>query len=169
MEARRALPETLRLKEDLERAKASRDAKPKGQQVFLQKYHHKGAFYTVRLVSHSSFLFAPADSLFVRQQDLEVLKKHDYTAPAESTNRNMESLPAAMQVRNFGKRSQSKYQHLAKEDTTKPDAGWAKKGPGFGGSGGGKDGAGAAGGCFTCGGPHVRRTGFGLSALSFAC
>lgn len=60
------MPEGLRMKEDLERAKKSRDDKQKGQQgacllsrrsadqltpspfaVFLQKYHHKGAFYTV--------------------------------------------------------------------------------------------------------------------------
>lgn len=66
MEARRAMPEELRMKEDMDRAKKLRDEKPKGQQgpsrvsfslhsahilylsVFLQKYHHKGAFYTVR-------------------------------------------------------------------------------------------------------------------------
>ncbi|KAK4698261.1 microfibrillar-associated protein 1, partial [Phenoliferia sp. Uapishka_3] len=125
VEARRALPEALRMKEDMERAKKSRDEKTKGGQVFLQKYHHKGAFYT----------------------DTEVLKKHDYTAPTVSTNRNVESLPAVMQKRNFGK-----YTHLAAEDTTNADAGWAKKSA-FGGPGGGKDAAG--GGCFTCGGPHV--------------
>ncbi|ORY48829.1 splicing factor, Prp19-binding domain-domain-containing protein [Leucosporidium creatinivorum] len=126
VEARRALPETLRLKEDTERAKKSREEKQKGNQVFMQKYHHKGAFYT----------------------DSEVLKKHDYSAPTASTVRDMASLPKAMQVRNFGKASQSKYTHLAAEDTTKGDAGWAKK---TGAAGG------AAGGCFACGGPHLKR------------
>jgi microfibrillar-associated protein 1 len=40
-------PESERLKEDLEFAEKTRKAKPKGKQVFLQKFHHKGAFYTV--------------------------------------------------------------------------------------------------------------------------
>lgn len=47
IERRRALPEEVRLKEDLERAQKSRDEKPKGQQKFLQKYWHKGAFHQV--------------------------------------------------------------------------------------------------------------------------
>ena len=47
IERRRALPEEQSLKEDLENAKKSRDEKPKGQQKFLQKYWHKGAFHQV--------------------------------------------------------------------------------------------------------------------------
>lgn len=59
IERRRALPEAQRLKEDLERAQKLRDEKPKGQQKFLQKYWHKGAFHQVsshvaRLVSFNS-------------------------------------------------------------------------------------------------------------------
>lgn len=49
VERRRALPEEQRLKEDLEHAKKLRDEKPKGEQRFLQKYWHKGAFHQVRL------------------------------------------------------------------------------------------------------------------------
>jgi hypothetical protein len=45
------MPESERLKEDLEYAEKTRKAKPKGKQVFLQKYHHKGAFYAVRPLS----------------------------------------------------------------------------------------------------------------------
>lgn len=48
VERRRALPEDQRLKEDLERAQKTREEKPKGQQKFLQKYWHKGAFHQVR-------------------------------------------------------------------------------------------------------------------------
>ena len=48
IERRRALPEEQRLKEDMENAKRTRDEKPKGQQKFLQKYWHKGAFFQVR-------------------------------------------------------------------------------------------------------------------------
>ena len=47
IERRRALPEEQRLKEDMENAKRTRDEKPKGQQKFLQKYWHKGAFHQV--------------------------------------------------------------------------------------------------------------------------
>ncbi|BGP34109.1 hypothetical protein JCM10296v2_005924 [Rhodotorula toruloides] len=128
VEARRALPEELRLKEDMERADKTRKEKKKGQQVFLQKYHHKGVFH----------------------QDLDILKKHDYTAPTASTITDVSSLPAVMQKRNFGKAHQTKYTHLAAEDTSRTSGGWGKpSGPG-GGAGGGKD-----GGCFLCGGPHV--------------
>ncbi len=48
VERRRALPEAQRMKEDLEHAKKLREEKPKGQQKFLQKYWHKGAFHQVR-------------------------------------------------------------------------------------------------------------------------
>lgn len=48
IERRRALPEEQRLREDLERAEKTRADKPKGQQKFLQKYWHKGAFHQVR-------------------------------------------------------------------------------------------------------------------------
>lgn len=47
VERRRALPEEQRLREDLARAEQTRADKPKGQQKFLQKYWHKGAFHQV--------------------------------------------------------------------------------------------------------------------------
>ena len=47
VERRRALPEGQRMQEDLEHAKKLREEKPKGQQKFLQKYWHKGAFHQV--------------------------------------------------------------------------------------------------------------------------
>jgi microfibrillar-associated protein 1 len=47
VERRRAMPAEQRMKEDLERAQKLRDEKPKGQQKFLQKYWHKGAFHQV--------------------------------------------------------------------------------------------------------------------------
>lgn len=96
-------------------------------------------------------------------QDSEILTKHDYTEPTNSTNRNMESLPAAMQVRNFGKMSQSKYTHLAAEDTTgvnnvKKSGTWGAGTLGVGGSGGATGGS----GCFNCGGAHVCPSSFPL-------
>ncbi|GAA5867857.1 hypothetical protein JCM3774_005886 [Rhodotorula dairenensis] len=134
VEARRALPEELRIKEDTERAEKSRKEKQRGQQAFLQKYHHKGVFH----------------------QDMEILKKHDYTAPTESTITDVSSLPAVMQKRNFGKAHQTKYTHLAAEDTSRQSGGWGR--PGGGGGGGGSGAAGGSGaGCFLCGGPHLKR------------
>ncbi|TKA53745.1 hypothetical protein B0A53_03787 [Rhodotorula sp. CCFEE 5036] len=128
VEARRALPEELRIKEDTERAEKSRKEKQRGQQAFLQKYHHKGVFH----------------------QDMDILKKHDYTAPTESTITDVSSLPAVMQKRNFGKAHQTKYTHLAAEDTSRQSGGWGRPG----GTGGSGSGSGAGAGCFVCGGPH---------------
>lgn len=95
VERRRALPEEQRMKEDLERAKKLREEKPKGKQVFLQKYWHKGAFH----------------------QDQDILKRHDFTEATESTM-DVSLLPSVMQVKNFGKRGRTKYTHLLDQDTT---------------------------------------------------
>ncbi|KAI0739598.1 splicing factor, Prp19-binding domain-containing protein [Daedaleopsis nitida] len=129
IERRRALPEEQRLKEDMERAEQSRKEKPKGQQKFLQKYWHKGAFH----------------------QDEEVLKRHDYTEATESTV-DVSLLPKVMQVKNFGKRGRTKYTHLLDQDTTVASGG-------FGGTAPVKAGgtSTAGGGCFLCGGPHLKK------------
>ncbi|KAJ1311599.1 hypothetical protein OPQ81_010076 [Rhizoctonia solani] len=131
-ERRAALPEEQRLKEDMERAEKSRADKPQGKQKFLQKYWHKGAFH----------------------QDAEILKRHDFTEATESTI-DASLLPAVMQVKNFGKRGQTKYTHLRDQDTT------VKQGE-FGAAAIGKAPrpAGQVGvqeGCFNCGGPHLKR------------
>ncbi|KAF8588464.1 hypothetical protein K439DRAFT_1645454 [Ramaria rubella] len=125
LERRRALPEEVRLKEDLERAQKTRDDKPKGQQKFLQKYWHKGAFH----------------------QDEEILRRHDFTEATESTI-DVSLLPKVMQVKDFGKRSRTKYTHLLDQDTTIASGG-------FGGLGPAKPGA--QQGCFACGGPHLKK------------
>jgi microfibrillar-associated protein 1 len=129
IERRRALPEEQRLREDLEHAEKSRAEKPKGQQKFLQKYWHKGAFH----------------------QDEEILTRHDYTEATSSTV-DVSMLPKVMQVRNFGKRSRTKYTHLVDQDTTAGNGG-------FGGAGAVKAGGSSTqgGGCFICGGPHLKK------------
>lgn len=129
IERRRALPEEQRLKEDLERANKLREEKPKGQQKFLQKYWHKGAFH----------------------QDDAILTRHDYTEATESTV-DISMLPEVMRVKNFGKRSRTKYTHLMDQDTTQGSGG-------FGGAGSVKTGGRSTegGGCFLCGGPHLKK------------
>lgn len=132
IERRRAMPEAERLAEDTERAERSRQEKKKGDQGFLQKYYHKGSFF----------------------QDLDILKKRDYTAMTESSV-DKKALPTVMQVRDYGKKSRSKWTHLANEDTSRKQGDPRFKG--ISGTSKGID-AGAAGqGCFLCGGPHLRR------------
>lgn len=133
IERRRALPEAQRLQEDLEHAKASRESKPKGSQKFLQKYWHKGAFH----------------------QDDEVLTKHDYTAATESTV-DVSMLPSVMQVRDFGKRSRTKYTHLVDQDTSRTSGGFGGGSNRPGGSAVTKFGD-FTQGCFNCGGPHLKK------------
>jgi hypothetical protein len=95
----------------------------------LQKYWHKGAFH----------------------QDEEILQRHDFTEATESTT-DVSMLPKVMQVKNFGKRSRTKYTHLLDQDTT------AANGE-FGATGGVKAGGKSTdgGGCFLCGGPHLKK------------
>ncbi|KAF9535769.1 splicing factor, Prp19-binding domain-containing protein [Crepidotus variabilis] len=128
VERRRALPEEQRMKEDLEHAQKLREEKPKGQQKFLQKYWHKGAFHQV-----------------------QILQRHDFTEATESTV-DVSVLPALMQVKNFGKRSRTKYTHLVDQDTTIKAGGFGGHAPVKAG-GSGTDGV----GCFLCGGPHMKK------------
>ncbi|KZP00965.1 hypothetical protein CALVIDRAFT_533287 [Calocera viscosa TUFC12733] len=136
VERRRALPEEQRLREDLEHAKKLREEKPKGQQKFLQKYWHKGAFH----------------------QDSEVLTRHDYTEATESTI-DISVLPKVMQVKNFGKRSQTKYTHLLDQDTTVGNGGFggAKSKSGTRPAGEVGQNGQSGSGCFVCGGPHLKK------------
>lgn len=73
------------------------------QGTFLQKYYHKGVFYL--------------DEESVQSPD--DIRNRDFHAPTEKDMVNKKLLPRVMQVRDFGKKSQSKWTYLRNEDTTK--------------------------------------------------
>jgi microfibrillar-associated protein 1 len=84
-------------------------------------------------------------------QDEDILKRHDFTEATESTV-DVSMLPKVMQVKNFGKRSRTKYTHLLDQDTTVAAGGFGGVAPVKAG-GTGVEG----GGCFLCGGPHLKK------------
>lgn len=67
---------------------------------FMQKYYHKGAFYT--------------------DDDVigEALKKTNEAAPVLEDKFDKTILPEIMQVKNFGMAGRTKYTHLVDQDTT---------------------------------------------------
>lgn len=76
------------------------------------------------------------------------MKKHDYTEATLSTV-DVAMLPKVMQVKDFGKRSRTKYTHLLDQDTTRAEKAAAAGSNGAAGSN--------SAGCFLCGGPHLKK------------
>ena len=117
---RRALTDEERLEEDKrsgryrapgEARRARRDDERKdggkGESNYLQRYHHRGAFY----LDEDTLNQAGKDD--VRHRALE------YSRSATGDRVDKRSLPEVMQVKNFGLAGYStKYKGLAKEDTT---------------------------------------------------
>lgn len=100
-------------RQDFYRAKLAEDAEKeaeKGEYGFLQKYYHPGAFFQDAVEKEP-----------VLQRDYSVATGIDRIAPHKDT------LPEPLQVRDFGKRSRSKWKHLTAEDTTAFDYGWGSK------------------------------------------
>ncbi|SPQ93621.1 unnamed protein product (mitochondrion) [Plasmodiophora brassicae] len=90
---------------EAEKAAARANAPEKGKLKFLQRYHHKGAFYQDKV-------------------DTELLQR-DYAAPTGvDAEIDRAALPAVLQVKNFGFASRTKYTHLADQDTSRDDP-WA--------------------------------------------
>jgi len=78
----------------------------KGKYKFMQKYYHRGAFYTDQ-----------EDQLLSRDISGATLEdKFDKTV-----------LPKVMQVKNFGRSGRTKYTHLVDQDTTQFDAAWSQE------------------------------------------
>ena len=109
LERRRNLSDAERAKEDeafrAQRADAGQD---KGAWKFLQKYYHKGAYFQDEDESGNNRL-GP-----VMMQDFGAATGNDRVG-------DKSTLPAPMQVKNFGMRSQVKWTHLGKEDTMSKD------------------------------------------------
>ncbi|KAJ3107560.1 hypothetical protein HDU97_003865 [Phlyctochytrium planicorne] len=79
-------------------------AKEKEKYSFLQKYYHKGAFFS----------------------DQEILNR-DFNQPTLEDKFDKSVLPAVMQVKKFGKIGQTKWTHLTNEDTSIGDSAWFQK------------------------------------------
>lgn len=88
VERRRAMPEEQRLAEDMAYAAETRARKPRGHQGFMQKYYHRGAFF----------------------QDMDILQRDFTEQSADAVDKTM--LPRIMHVRDFGKRSRSKWTYV---------------------------------------------------------
>jgi microfibrillar-associated protein 1 len=105
--------------EDIERRRIMTDAQvaeenrkdgildvEKPKMKFLQKYYHKGAFYT--------------DDDKVG----EALEKTNALEPTLEDHQDKTTLPSILQVKNFGKHGRTKYTHLVDQDTTTLDSPW---------------------------------------------
>jgi len=90
-------------------AQASSIAKieDKAKWNFLQKYYHKGAFFQTEAE------YKGEEAPLVGE-----LKNRDISSATGDDVFDKASLPRVMQVKNFGRRGQSKWTHLAAEDTT---------------------------------------------------
>ncbi|EZG56588.1 Prp19-binding domain splicing factor [Gregarina niphandrodes] len=83
----------------------------KGKMGFMQKYYHRGAFYSDVTPHEKSF-------------------EKDFNAAVGEDRLDKTLLPKILQVRrgDFGKRSRSKYTHLVDQDTTDRTSAWGKSG-----------------------------------------
>ena len=89
-------------------AKRAEQEKEKPKMAFMQKYYHKGAFFQES--ADDAFGTAGRDEIY----------KRDFSAPTAEEKFDKSILPAAMQVRKgkFGRAGQTKWTHLAAEDTS---------------------------------------------------
>lgn len=85
--------------------------KDKGTIKFMQKYYHKGAFYM-------------DDDSMKAQDDV---RRKSYNEPTLEDKFDKSQMPKPMQVKNFGRSGQTKWTHLANEDTTQWDSAWAQE------------------------------------------
>ncbi|KAJ3207715.1 hypothetical protein HDU67_007279 [Dinochytrium kinnereticum] len=107
IEREKAEIERRRNMTDAELIEENERLKPKeegSKYQFLQKYYHKGAFYS----------------------DMEILTR-DYNQPTLEDKFDKSILPSVMQVKKFGRVGQTKWTHLTNEDTSIGDSAWFQK------------------------------------------
>ena len=97
----------LEMKSQEARASSMAKIEDKAKWNFLQKYYHKGAFFQTEAVYKGEEAPLVGD-----------LKNRDISSATGDDVFDKASLPQVMQVKNFGKRGQTKWTHLAAEDTT---------------------------------------------------
>lgn len=102
---RRGLTDEERVAEDKAEGLLNGDDEGDGKAKwkFMQKYFHKGAFYM--------------DEDSIKDKDDVRIKNYAKEGTLED-NIDKEKLPEVLQVKNFGKRSRTKYTHLLDQDTT---------------------------------------------------
>jgi microfibrillar-associated protein 1 len=107
LERRRGLTDAERRAEDEAAGRLSAAAaRAKPEVGFMQKYHHKGAFYM-----DDASLSTSAGG----QDDVRLRDNH---APTGEDKFNKAALPAVLQVRKFGMKGRTKYTHLLDQDTS---------------------------------------------------
>lgn len=97
----------LEMKSKEARASSMAKIEDKAKWNFLQKYYHKGAFFQTEAEYKGEEAPLVGD-----------LKNRDISSATGDDVFDKASLPRVMQVKNFGKRGQTKWTHLAAEDTT---------------------------------------------------
>jgi microfibrillar-associated protein 1 len=88
--------------------------KPKASWRFLQKYYHRGAFFQTEAE------YKGEEAPLVGEAT-----RRDVSGATGEDRFDRSALPEVMQVKNFGRRSRTKWTHLAAEDTTDKAAPWA--------------------------------------------
>lgn len=103
----KSMTEEERLEYLARRVKAPAKEKSTSRINFLQKYYHRGAFFQTEAEYKGESVPLVGD-----------LIKRDFSVPTGEDVVDKSTLPKVMQVKNFGRRSRSKWTHLAAEDTT---------------------------------------------------
>jgi len=115
VERRRGMTDSQVVAEDQQLGKGK---KTRAQMVFMQKYHHKGAFFMENDEANQA-----KESLYNRDTN-EALESDRNTARQAQGGPYEGSKVFEVRRGQFGKMGQTKWTHLTNEDTTKLDSPW---------------------------------------------
>jgi hypothetical protein len=120
---RRAMTPSEREAEDARleaAAEKARAAAPRGKRGFLQKYYHKGVFYMdEKSMKDGAQVKRRRD--FADPVAKPDVRRRSYDEATGEDRCKKEALPKVMQVKNFGRKGQTKYTHLRDQDTSQQD------------------------------------------------